>query len=250
MKPIVAFFVLHLILLILMLFVDDWFLFLSVTVLWFILSHWFGLSVVYHKLFSHRSFVPKPWVPVVGTIINVVSFKGTPQRYAIIHRIHHKHADTELDPHTPKDHWYNGYFGILVPDKILSKFDDVKKRKMMDDLFEDFTWIKHLSPALQLSIIFAFYSILWFTNYNVLVSVLFASLFSAHVGMLINLLGHTGLNSKSSIIDRPLLALLLGPSFNHKYHHENPWDYNEAGPNKFEIQAWAIKNFLSVKSTN
>ena len=223
--------------------VDHWFLFLLSFVIWFIVSHWFGLSIVYHKLFSHRSFIPKSHVALLGTIVNIVSFKGSPQRFTLIHRIHHKHADTDLDPHTPRDHWYIGYFGIVVPDRVLDKFSYEEKRKTVNDIFRDFVWIKKLSPLIQFLIIALFYTVLWLVNYDVMVAVLFASIVSIHVGMLINLLGH----QNSTTINRPLMALILGPSFNHDYHHNNPSDYNEAGPDKFEIQAWAIKNFLSKK---
>ena len=250
MKTIFLFGLLHLILVFLMLSVNNWFFVATMTVAWYITSHWFGLAVVHHKLFSHRSFIPKSWVAPIGTIINIISFAGTPQRYAIVHRIHHKHVDTDLDPHTPKDHWYVGYFGIMMSDRILSKFTDEEKRKIVNDLFEDFSWIRHLSSKVQLSIIIVFYSILWFVSHDVLVSVLLGSLLSVHVGLAVNVLGHRTLHLNPVTVNRPLLALILGPTWNHKNHHSNPGHYSDAGPGNFEIQAWAVKNFFQRKYLN
>ena len=225
--------------------IDNWTLFLVSFLVWFILTHWFGLSIIYHKLFSHRSFVPKKGVAFAGVLVNVLSFKGGPISYALIHRVHHDHADTDLDPHTPKDHWYIGYFGILTAHRVLKKFSNEEQRKIVSDLFRDFAWTEKITRGKQYLAIIIFYSMLWLLDYNLAIAILFASVVSIHSGLLVNLLGHQKINNVMETVNSPILAGLLGPAFNHNYHHSNPGKYHEAGPGKFEIQSWAVKNFLS-----
>jgi fatty-acid desaturase len=239
------FFVLHLFLLVLMPEVDNWTVFSISFLIWYILSHWFGLSIVYHKLFSHRSFVPKKGVAFAGVLLNVLSFKGGPQNYALTHRVHHAHADTDLDPHTPKDHWYIGYFGIFNSERVLKKFSNEEKRKIVFDLFRDFSWVEKITRHKQYLAIVVFYSMLWVLDSSIAVAILFASVVSIHTGLMINFLGHQKINNVMETVNSPILAFVFGPSFNHKYHHSNPGNYHEAGPEKFEIQSWVVKNFLS-----
>lgn len=236
----------HVIALLLLTIVNNWLLFFLGFLFWYTLSHTFGISIVYHKLFSHRSFVAKFWVAPLGTLICLTSFVGTPQRYALVHRIHHRHADTDLDPHTPKDHWYQGYFGIMYPDAVLSKFSEHQKRSVVNDLFEHFSWIRQLTLPLQLCVVVLFYLIIWYTGgISLLAAVIVASLASIHAGLAINYMGHR----RGLVKNWPLAAvLLLAPSFNHQQHHTSTGDYNEAGVHGFDIGAMIIKHLLLEKT--
>lgn len=238
-------FLLHIVAVVATLYLSNWIIFVASFVLWYLLCHIFGLSIVYHKLFSHRSFVPNTGVAELGTLINILSFKGTPGMYALIHRIHHRHSDTDLDPHTAKDHWYRGYFGILFPTKTLEKFSLMEKRNLVNDVYVDFEWIKQLTFRVQLTLIITFYTTIFIIDQNLLAGVLCSSIASIHIGLMINLFGHQKVNSGMVTVDRPWIAAWFGPSFNHNYHHTHPRSYHEAGPGRFELASWLIKNFLS-----
>lgn len=225
-------------------YVSNWGLFVVSFLIWYSLSHLFGLAIVYHKLFSHRSFVPKKGVAELGTLINILSFKGTPGMYALIHRIHHKHADTDLDPHTPRDHWYRGYFGIIFPSDILNKFSDQAKRNIVNDIYTDFPWIKKMTRNFQSFALIIFYTAIYVMSPNIFFAILVGNIVSMHTGLLINFLGHKKINGSMTTINRPWLAVPFSPSFNHRYHHDHPRDFSEAGPGNFELGAWLIKNFL------
>ena len=60
-----------------------------------------GINIGFHRLISHRSFKTHKWMErflaLVGTITNV----GSPLAWVALHRTHHKHAETEEDPHSP-----------------------------------------------------------------------------------------------------------------------------------------------------
>lgn len=79
-----------------------------VIILFFII-HWyvslFFQSFYNHRYAAHRMFtMNKFWEKFffVGNWIGNGSSYLSPNTYAILHRLHHAHADTELDPHSPK----------------------------------------------------------------------------------------------------------------------------------------------------
>ena len=67
-----------------------------------------GLSVnlAYHRVLSHRSLKLAKWLERALVVVGLPA--GTPVQWAGNHRFHHRHADTELDPHSPvrRGFWY------------------------------------------------------------------------------------------------------------------------------------------------
>src|SRR5690606_841284 len=60
-----------------------------------------GVTLTYHRLLTHRSFKTPKWFEYVLTIIGCLAWQGGPIQWVGNHRIHHKHSDEDLDPHTP-----------------------------------------------------------------------------------------------------------------------------------------------------
>ncbi|HEX7010008.1 MAG TPA: fatty acid desaturase [Phycisphaeraceae bacterium] len=61
-----------------------------------------GITLCYHRLLTHRSFKTPKWFEYFLTILGCMAWQGGPIQWVGTHRIHHKHSDQELDPHTPK----------------------------------------------------------------------------------------------------------------------------------------------------
>ena len=61
-----------------------------------------GIALCYHRLLTHRSFKTPKWFEYILTGIGCLAWQGGPVQWVGTHRIHHKHSDQELDPHTPK----------------------------------------------------------------------------------------------------------------------------------------------------
>ncbi|WP_344968175.1 acyl-CoA desaturase [Streptosporangium fragile] len=61
----------------------------------------FGVTVGYHRHFTHRSFQADTWLRVVLAIAGGMSLQGPVIRWVADHRRHHKYADREGDPHSP-----------------------------------------------------------------------------------------------------------------------------------------------------
>src|ERR1700719_3912846 len=61
-----------------------------------------GLSVGFHRYYAHRSFVAPRWAQILFTLAGALGCSGSPASWAVMHRQHHKYADRDGDPHSPK----------------------------------------------------------------------------------------------------------------------------------------------------
>lgn len=72
-----------------------------------------GVTVGFHRLFTHRSFETTRGLRVLFGILGSMSIQGALLTWVAMHRRHHQHSDTEHDPHTP--HGYGeGLLGVLA----------------------------------------------------------------------------------------------------------------------------------------
>jgi stearoyl-CoA desaturase (delta-9 desaturase) len=61
----------------------------------------FAITAFYHRYFSHRAFRTSRTVQFIFAVLGAASTQRGPLWWAAHHRKHHRHADTELDPHSP-----------------------------------------------------------------------------------------------------------------------------------------------------
>jgi stearoyl-CoA desaturase (delta-9 desaturase) len=63
-----------------------------------------GITVGYHRLFTHRSFkTPRP-VAAVLAVLGSMAVEGPVLQWVAVHRSHHQHSDDHDDPHSPHTH--------------------------------------------------------------------------------------------------------------------------------------------------
>jgi stearoyl-CoA desaturase (delta-9 desaturase) len=71
----------------------------------------FYITVLYHRALTHRSVGLTPFstrlVAITGSWVTGID----PKAWACMHRLHHIHSDTELDPHSPI---HQGVFGVAL----------------------------------------------------------------------------------------------------------------------------------------
>ena len=60
-----------------------------------------GVTVGFHRLFTHKSFEAKPWFRNVLAIAGSMAIQGPVIRWVADHRRHHAFADQPGDPHSP-----------------------------------------------------------------------------------------------------------------------------------------------------
>jgi stearoyl-CoA desaturase (delta-9 desaturase) len=71
-----------------------------------------GVSVGYHRLFTHRSFETTRVARFVWAILGSMALEGPVLKWVAMHRRHHQHSDAPDDPHSPHHHG-QGFWGLL-----------------------------------------------------------------------------------------------------------------------------------------
>jgi stearoyl-CoA desaturase (Delta-9 desaturase) len=102
----------------------------------------FGITIGYHRLFTHRAFEAKPWVRYTFAVLGSMAVQGSVIDWVADHRKHHAFTDTDGDPHSPHGHgdgirgafsglWY-AHMGWLVDTQ-----GQATKRRFAPELLED-----------------------------------------------------------------------------------------------------------------
>jgi len=80
---------------------------------------WFGglgVTLGYHRLFTHQSFETKPWLKRLLGILASMNVQGPVLFWCSCHRKHHQYSDRDGDPHSPHLHgsgWLNAVRGFI-----------------------------------------------------------------------------------------------------------------------------------------
>lgn len=73
----------------------------------------FGITVGFHRYFTHRSFKANPFVACLLGILGSMAIEGPLDWWVATHRRHHRHSDHDLDPHSPHAHRNPGWMGFF-----------------------------------------------------------------------------------------------------------------------------------------
>lgn len=102
---------------------------LFAVVLGYIIQKEIGISSGYHRLFSHYSYEVSRPIKLFILWCGLIAGQGSPYWWAALHRgYHHKHSDTDRDPHSPIHGFWHSY--ILWLFKIKEK--DISTRYIID----------------------------------------------------------------------------------------------------------------------
>ena len=204
------------------------FLFLSVYCL-----HVFTLTAGYHRYFSHKSFKTTRTFQFILAFLGCMAAQKDPLWWASHHRLHHQHADSEDDPHSPR---HGGFWWAHIGWVLLRKLDDTRYDKIKDlTKFPELMWLNR-NPFLP-TLLFAFSlyavgTILEFTRPEVNISGLqllvygfFLSTVAVyHVTFCINSVAHRFGRRKFDVDDDSVnnwvLALLTNGEGWHNNHHK------------------------------
>jgi stearoyl-CoA desaturase (delta-9 desaturase) len=100
-----------------------------------------GITVGFHRLFTHKSFKPNRAVKVFWAIAGSMAVQGPVIRWVADHRKHHKFSDRDGDPHSPwrygndvkalaKGFWFAHMMWLFNPEQT-------PQRKYAPDLMKD-----------------------------------------------------------------------------------------------------------------
>ncbi|HTS41579.1 MAG TPA: fatty acid desaturase [Xanthobacteraceae bacterium] len=81
-----------------------------------------GISIGYHRLFTHRGFTCPRWLECTIAVLGCCSGQEAPAFWVAVHRRHHHHADGPDDPHSPLRGFFWGHVGwLLVKNDVLER---------------------------------------------------------------------------------------------------------------------------------
>ena len=76
-----------------------------------------GITVGYHRLFTHRSFKAHPIVDWIMAIIGAAALENSALKWCSDHRRHHKHLDTTKDPYSITKGFFHAHIGWILENK-------------------------------------------------------------------------------------------------------------------------------------
>jgi stearoyl-CoA desaturase (delta-9 desaturase) len=180
----------------------------------------FTIAAALHRYFAHRAFrTSRGFQLAMGTLVSCLF--GDPIGFAGKHRLHHRHADTERDPHGPGVGAWRCWIGHLLDDggwseqSILAAAPDLTA-------YPELRWLHrfYLLPGLVVTT-----SLLAVGGYGMLVAYALVWLMLAfHGPALVNYFCHRGENRRFDTPDRStnnwlLAAFLAGEGWHNNHHH-------------------------------
>lgn len=202
--------------------------------IFYISIYWIGVQAGTHKLFSHKSWVPKNnFIKYFIAILGCFGLMGGPITWAKFHRWHHRHNDSDHDPHSPKKGLLFSYFGWLLNPPDVPVF-------VIKDYIKDKTLIYIEGKCREIVVIglTAFFII----DINLGLSLLLAMILTFHSEMLINTFLHKKVNENFEPINNLYLSIFSGGGSLHKNHHINAGSPNFSNKwYEFDLSYFFIK---------
>ena len=114
-----------------------------------------GVTVGFHRLFTHKSFEPRRWLKIALALGGSMAVEGSLIGWCAIHRRHHAFSDKEGDPHSPhldegpglkgvvKGLWH-AHMGWLMTPEVTDESrwaPDLLKDKDLVKITKVFPWI-------------------------------------------------------------------------------------------------------------
>lgn len=88
----------------------EWYHYIIVVFVYF-LNGCLGMTMVYHRLLSHKSWNPPKFIEYLFASFATIGLTGPAISWVAVHREHHAFTDTEKDPHSPHHRgWFYTHF--------------------------------------------------------------------------------------------------------------------------------------------
>lgn len=191
-----------------------------------------GITVGYHRLFSHRAFDAHPIIQFLLLFFGAAAFEESLIKWASQHRDHHKYVDTERDPYNIKQGFFHAHMGWILFWRQHVNYDNVKdlqKSKMIMHQHNHYGWW-----AIGAGVIFPliigyatghFLATLFITVGLRIVLVCQATFC---INSVCHYFGKATYDPNSTAKDHWLVALITFGEGYHNFHHRFPSDYRNA----------------------
>lgn len=170
-----------------------------------------GISVGFHRYFSHKGFETYTIVKILMGILGSLAIIGGPVGWSLVHRQHHKYSDQPGDPHSPKDgFWHSAYFwaySFNITPLMIANVRDLYRDKVT-------VTIERYSAVLP----YVFIVVAAIVDTTFIASVTGAMFTVLLMESSLNCLFHS---STGKLYNSALLSPIFGGSCLHKNHHES-----------------------------
>jgi stearoyl-CoA desaturase (delta-9 desaturase) len=221
----------------------------------------FGITVGFHRLFTHRGFAPHRALKIALAVLGSMAVEGSVTSWVATHRRHHLYSDRSGDPHSP--HRYGDRGTALLRGLAFSHVgwlfvsDASSAERYAPDVLRDRDLVRigRLFPVLALASLAVPFGIgyaLSGTWVGALMALVWAGLVRMallhHVTWSVNSLCHTFGRRSDPTGDRstnlwPLAVLSLGDAW-HNVHHAHPtWARHGVRRGMIDPSAWLIARF-------
>lgn len=218
-----------------------------------------GITVGYHRLFTHRSFRAAPWLRATLAVAGSLAVEGRLSDWVADHRRHHQSSDEAGDPHSP---WEYGTSALGVARGLwhahvgwLFTYAGTDVRRYAPDLLDDpvTARISRWWPALAVTSLAApavLAGLVTWSWSGLLQAFFWASLVRValvhHMTWSINSVCHVWGRRPFVTRDRSAnvawLAPLSGGESWHNYHHADPTSARHGVlPRQLDTSAWLIR---------
>ncbi len=225
----------------------DWFQIALFIVMFFACG--FGITLGYHRLFSHLSFQAHWSVKLFVLLFGAGAFENSALLWCCEHRTHHKHVDEDEDPYDISKGLFHAHIGWLLfklsPPPPFDNVGDLKKDALV-------MWQHRYIQWIAVAVAFVFPALLGYA-WGGWVSALGAFLiggvarvvFLQHCTFCINSLCHyigkRPYSSACSARDSWIMAVFTFGEGYHNFHHEFQHDYrNGVKPWQYDPTKWFI----------
>jgi len=189
-----------------------------------------GVTAGYHRCFSHKSHDAHPLVELFYLIAGATMIQRPVLDWCQVHRVHHRYADTELDPHNINQGFFYAHMGWVYQKTTL-----LDSYNMVPDLLKNprVMWQKKY----YWTIVFVFGVLLstfigWLYGRPLggfLWGFALKAVLQNHMAFSVNSIAHTWgrqtYSKRNAARDSFWLALLSNGEGYHSFHHRFPSDY-------------------------
>ncbi len=212
----------------------------------------FGITVGYHRLFSHRSYKAAWPVRLVLALIGASAFQGSVLEWCTDHRNHHLYTDTDKDPYSiNKGFWYAHIGWLFVLDHKKRDFSNVDE--LAADPILKFQHKFYVPLAILMGLIMPMgIAALWGDALGGLIIAGFLrTVINHHLTFAINsvchMFGQRNYSEKQSARDNWITALFTFGEGYHNFHHQFPLDYrNGVRFYQYDPTKWIIRSLAYV----
>lgn len=194
-----------------------------------------GITAGAHRLWAHKSYSAKLPLRIFLMLVNSIANQGSIYHWSRDHRVHHKHSETDADPHNATRGFFFAHMGWL----FVKKHPDVieaGKQLYYDDLMEDgcVRFQRKYDPWFALFMCFVFPGLvagLWGEDFwrGFLVAGALRYVYVLHCTWLVNSAAHFygahPYDPHSHPAENFYVAVAsIGEGW-HNWHHKYPYDY-------------------------